>query len=374
MDLTTAYTDAWHRQPDPVERAGDRRPTNEQWVLVAAVWLLAMWSPDQAPGWASTLVPGRTKARQDQQWPASLPLSEIADVGDLAEVTDAAVLTSRVSTGPGRPYEPARADEEVAAELVALISDVIAAHDQRGRALVRFLADKVAGPFSDVLRLTVAEAGPGLPEPLHLLHRDTWGSTLRASLTPAAEVQPPPVLAADGPDAGLRTRIACGMTLLSDLLWVNNNTPVTFRFRIGRLDRSGGDRMSSDRMTTAAHWWAENREDADEHGLEDFRPISATDLRTGLRNEVRLHLIELLDDESGGLDEVPEVPADHLVTFLLDDLLDVILTRMGRDVRIACAGLLPVTWPPDEEDDSMATTVLLATADEVAVLEVDLSD
>ncbi|MCP2329527.1 hypothetical protein HDA40_008034 [Hamadaea flava] len=369
MDLTTAYTDAWHRQPDPVERAGDRRPTNEQWVLVAAVWLLAMWSPDQVPGWASTLVPGRTKARQDQQWLEPPPLSEIADVGDLAEVTDAAVLTSRVSIGPGRPYEPARADEEVAAELVALISDVVAARDQRGQALVQFLADKVAGPYSDVLRLTGAEAAPGVPEALHLLHRDTWGSTLRASLTPAAEVQPPPVIAADGTDAGLGTRIACSMTLLSDLLWVNNNTPVTFRFRIGRLDQGAGDWM-----TTAARWWAENREDADEYDLEEFRAVSATDLRTGLRNEVRLHLIELLDDESGGLDEIPEVPADHLARFLLDDLLDVILTRMGDDVRIACAGLLPVTWPPSEEDDSMATTVLLVTADEVAVLEVDLSD
>jgi hypothetical protein len=366
VDLTTAYTDAWYRQPDPVERMGDRRPTNEQWVLVAAVWLLAMWSPEQAPGWASTLVSGRTKSRQDQQWPEPPPLPEIANASDLPQVTDATVLTSRVSTGPGQPYEPARPDEEVAGELVTLVSELVAVRDQHGEALVRFLADHLAGPYSDVLRLIAGAErpnGPSRPDSLHLLHRGTLGSTLRVSLNPAPKIQQPPVIASDGPDAALRTRIACIMTLLSDLLWVNNNNPVTFRFRIGRLDQGGRDPIA------AARTVEEHREDAE----EGFRPISATDLRAGLRNQVRMHLKELLDGEWSGIDEFPEMPADHLATFLIDDLIDLVLARMGDDARIACAGFLPVTWPPDVEDYDLQATVMLVAGDEVAVLEVDLT-
>ncbi|GAA3469210.1 hypothetical protein [Nonomuraea roseola] len=368
MDLTTAYTDAWHRQPDPVERMGDRRSTNEQWVMIAAVWLLAMWSSEQVPGWASILVPGRTKSREDRQWQEPPPLPELADASDLPEVTSASVLTSRVSTGPGQPYKPARTDEVVTAELATLISDVVAVREQREVALVRFLAGHLAGPYSDVLRLTTGAEDPNGAshvEPLHLLHRDTWGSTLRVSLTPALKIQQPPAFASDGQDGPLRTRIASIMTMLSDLLWVNNNNPVDFRFRIGQLDQSEGDRVAE-----AARWWAENREDADEHDDEEFRAISATDLRTGLRNVARLCLEELWDGESD-IDEVPELPVNHLVTFLSNDLIDLILARMSNNTQIVCAGFLPVTWPPDGEEEQ--TTVLLIASHEVAVLEVDLT-
>ncbi|MFC4009894.1 hypothetical protein ACFOY2_21875 [Nonomuraea purpurea] len=368
MDLTTAYTDAWYRQPDPVERVGDRRPTNEHWVMIAAVWLLAMWSSQQVPGWASILVPGRTKSREDRQWPEPPPLPELADAGDLPAITGATVLTSRVSTGPGQPYRTARADEEVAAELATLISDVVAVHEQREVALVRFLAGHLAGPYSDVLRLTTGAESPNgvsSPESLHLLHRDTRGSALRVSLTPALEIQRPPVFASDGPDGPLRTRIACVMTLLSDLLWVNNNNPVDFRFRIGRLDQD-----ESDRVAEAARWWAENREDADEYDEEEFRAISTTDLRIGFRNVARLFLEELWDGENG-IDEVPQLPINHLVSFLCDDLLDLVLARMSDNAQIVCSGFLPVTWPPEGEDEQ--TTVLLIAGHEVAVLAVDLT-
>ena len=108
VERTTAYTDSWYRQPDPVEREEGRRLTNQHWVRVAAVWLLAAWSPEQAAGWSSTVVSGRTRSRRDQQWPEPPPLTEIADAADLPEVTGATVLTSRVSVGPGRPYEPVR--------------------------------------------------------------------------------------------------------------------------------------------------------------------------------------------------------------------------------------------------------------------------
>jgi hypothetical protein len=361
VDLTTAYTDAWYRPPDPVDRADERRPTDEQWVLVAAVWLLAMWSSQQAPGWASTMVAGRTTSRDDRQWPEPPPLPEIADASDLSNVTAATSLTSRASSGP---------DEDVAAELVTLISNVVPANDERGQALVRFLAGQLADRFSNVLRLSVDAKdanAPSSPEPLHLLHRHIRGDTLRLSLYPAAHVEQPPDLATDGPDAALRTRIACIATLLSDMLWVNNNNPVTFRFRIGRLDQADGDLVAA-----GARWWARNREDADEYDEEEFRPISATDLRAALHYEVRLSLLELLTGEWSGMDQWPPAPAGHLATFLVDDLVDVILIRMGPGAQIASAGYLPVTWPPDDlDEDEPLTTVLLVGGDEVAVLEVD---
>ncbi|MGC5335069.1 hypothetical protein [Micromonospora sp. DT62] len=373
MERTTAYTDSWYRQPDPVEREEGRRLTNQHWVRVAAVWLLAMWSPEQAAGWTSTVVPGRTRSRRDQQWPEPPPLTEIADAADLPEVTGATVLTSRVSVGPGRSYEPVRTDEEVATELVSLISAVVGTPDRRAEVLVRFLADELAGPYADLLRLTTDSERPDEPDrpaPLHLLHRDFDGSTLRVSLHPAPEIRQPSGTDSDGADAALRPRLACIMTLLSDLLWVNNNSPVTFRFRIGRLDPGYGDPMAA-----AARWWVENREDADEHDEEAFRPVPAADLRAGLRNLVRMHLSELFDGSWDGIDEFPELPADHLATFLGHDLIDLVLARMGADVHIGYAGLLPTTWPPDDEDfeEEPQTTVLLVDRHEVAVLEIDMT-
>jgi hypothetical protein len=38
-----------------------------------------------------------------------------------------------------------------------------------------------------------------------------------------------------------------------------------------------------------------------------------------------------------------ELPVDHLATFLGDDLIDLLLARMGANVRIACAGFLPMS-------------------------------
>ncbi|MBB5867313.1 hypothetical protein F4553_000692 [Allocatelliglobosispora scoriae] len=361
MDLTTAYTDSSYRQPDPVQRPADRRPTNEQWVLIAAVWLLSTWSPRPAAAWAPVLVSGRTSSRQDRQWPEPPAAAEIAVAADLPEATGATVLTSRVSPGPGQSYQPARTDAETAAELVTLISHTVAVPDRRAESLVRFLAEQLAGPYCDLLRLTTGTEGP-----LHLLHRDTYGNTLRVSLNPAVQVEPPPSFAADGPDAVLRTRIACVMTLLSDMLWLNNSSPVTFRFRIGRLDDGDGDPMAA-----AARWWSEIGEESDE---DEFRPVSAADLRAGIRILVRMHLSELFDGEWSGIEEFPEVPDGHISTFLADELADLVLARLGDDPQVAVAGFLPVAWPPPEEglDDDMRTTVLLVAGAEVASLEIDL--
>ncbi|HEX6686461.1 MAG TPA: hypothetical protein VF062_27060 [Candidatus Limnocylindrales bacterium] len=361
MDLTTAYTDAWLNQPDPVGWPEDRRPGNQEWVLIAAVWLLAMWVP--SGGWAAVPVPGKTKARSDEQWPEPPAPAELAQLADLPGVTGARILTSRVSPGPGRPFVPPRADEDTAAELVTLISEVVTAGDTRAQTLLRYLAGRLAGPYSDLLRL---DAGDGL----HLLHRDTWGKTLRLSLVPARTVQQPPAIPADGPDALLRTRIACLATLLSELLWVNNNNPVNFRFQIGRLDPGDAG------VEGASRWWASNREDADEYDdVEEFHPLSAAELRTGLHHLARLHLLDLFTGDWSGIEEMPEVPPRHLILFLLDDLLDLIVARMGADARLGYTGFLPLTWPPPDEDleaEVEHAVVVLTAGDEVAVLEVDL--
>ncbi|MDT0444004.1 hypothetical protein RM779_15580 [Streptomyces sp. DSM 41886] len=327
------------------------------------MWLLAAWSPEETTGWAATLVPGRTKSREDQQWPKPPPLPEIAEAGDLPAVSGATVLTSRVSVGPGRPYGSARSDAEVADELATSITEVTGVRGGRGEALVRLLADRIAGPYSDVLRLTTAAGasnGPGPREPLHLLHRDTWGSTLRVLLEAAPKVQQPPAFAAEGADGPLRTRIACLMTLLSELLWVDNNTPVTFRFRLDQLGQGDGNRM-----TEAVRWWAEsgeNGENVNERGEGEFQTVSAAEFPARLRNGILFNRLWDEDDAEDG----EELPDGHLVAFLMDDLSDLLLTRMGEGARIACAG-----YPSDGAHERI--TVLLAAGQEAAVLEVDLT-
>ncbi|MEH0972357.1 alkaline phosphatase PhoX [Micromonospora sp. CPCC 205546] len=254
------------------------------------------------------------------------------------EGTPATRKSRSSQVGPGRSYEPVRTDEEAATELVRLISPVVGTPDQCAKVLVRFLADEVAGPYADLLRLTTDSERPDeAGRSRCTCCTATSTAALRVSLHPAPEIRQPPVADSDGADAALRTRLARIMTLLSDLLWVNDNSPVTFQFRIGRLDSGDGDPVAA-----AARWWVENREDADEHVEEAFRPVLAADLRANLRNLVRMHLSELFDGSWDGIDEFPELPADHFATFLGDDLIDLVLARTGADARPSCPRPLPV--------------------------------
>jgi hypothetical protein len=376
VELTTAFTDYGYGQPDPVERAEGRRLTKPQWVLASAVWLLALWSPGPAPGWSVDLISGRAKARRDQQWPAPPSLPEIAGWADFPTVTGAAVLTSRVSPGPGHPYEPARSDGEVAAELVHLISAMVPASAGRAQSLIRFLSGELAGPYSDLLQLTAAHDEP---HSLHLLHRDSGGSTLRLSLRPAkpGDAAGAPPITSDGPDALLRTRISCVMTLLSDMLWLNNSSPVTFRFRIGQpgpAQDDGHDGGDGDPMAAAARWWARTREEGGEDGEEqEFSPLTADGLRSAIQNTVRMHLSELYTGDWDGIEEFPEVPAGHLSEYLGAELAGLILTRLGENAQIAYSGFLPQTWPPEGElSDAEICTILFTSGKEAAVLEIDL--
>ncbi|MDX3771250.1 MULTISPECIES: hypothetical protein [unclassified Streptomyces] len=184
------------------------------------------------------------------------------------------------------------------------------------------------------------------------------------------------MIADDGADGAIRTRIACLATLLSNLLMVNNNNSVDFRFRIGTLPES--DTRDDDRLATATRWWSATREDAEEYADEEptFRPITFTELRKSLHNDARLSLVDIWDGSWSGIDEMPEVPASHVVTHLVDDLVDVIEGRMGGAL-VAVNGYLPTEWPPtdptDEDEDGEYTYVLFVCGNDVGVLDIDRS-
>ncbi|MFF0450737.1 hypothetical protein ACFYT4_30855 [Streptomyces sp. NPDC004609] len=357
MKLATAFNDAWHQQPDPAERPVGRRPSNPQWVLVSALWLLAAWTRESTPGWASTLVLNTTGDHRDEPWPASP--EQLAAIADLPEVTGAVPYAGMLSKDDH--FTPPE-------ELVSLIAGAAHVHDARRTSLVRYLA---VGRKGDLLRLTTTDDDPAL----HLLHRDYHG-TARITLAPAPTVQQPPVIADDGADGAIRTRISCLATLLSDLLMVNNNNPVDFRFRIGTLPEDAT--QDDDRLAAATRWWSATREDAEEYadGEPTFRPITFTELRTSLHNDARLFLVDISDGSWSGIEEMPEIPVGHVVTHLVDDLVDVIEGRLGGAL-VAVNGYLPTGWPPadptDEDDDCEYTYVLFVRGNEVGVLDIDRS-
>lgn len=384
VELVTAFNDAWYRQPDPAGWADEGRPSNGDWVLVSAVWLLAAWSGESAPGWEPAFVFGKGGDRWKEPWPA--PPEHLAEIAGLPEVTGAVPYVAlEVENGDGdeRTVPPE--------ELVELLAGAVHVHadDTRRTALVRYLADQATGPYDDLLRLVTADDGPAL----HLLHRDYYG-TARITLAPAPEVRQPPILAEDGADGALRTRIACLATLLSDRLMVNNNNSVDFRFRIGTLPESGGengggedeggedeggDGTPEDRLAAATRWWSATREDAEEHAddVRTFRPATFAELRASLHVEARMSLTDLWDGSWSGVEEMPEIPAGHVVPHLVDDLVDVIEGRMGGAL-VAVNGYLPTAWPPadptgDEEDDVEYAYVLFVRGHEAAVLDIDRS-
>src|SRR5262245_24434267 len=60
LERTTSYTDAWYPQPAPVSYG--------HWAVVAAVWLLAIWTRDAGRGWRTDLATGTTATPYDQPW------------------------------------------------------------------------------------------------------------------------------------------------------------------------------------------------------------------------------------------------------------------------------------------------------------------
>lgn len=360
MERTTAYSDSWDRQQPPVALGGGA--TSTQWPIFAAVWLLAAWTGGDAPGWRSECAVGTVQDRTTQPWPQPPPLAEIAAAGRFdAEPTAATVLISLVQPAERRPYEPTRPPEEVTAELVALLGEHIRVTDERGAALLTYLAGRLTGPYTDLLRVRTGD-----DDALHLLQRDSSGRALRLTIAPAPVTGP---LAADGADGALRTRLACLLTLLSAELWVNNNNPVTFRVWTG-------PRGAADPVEAAADWFARTREEAPD-GPPPLRPLTAEELDQAVYTVVRGSLAELFDGSWDGIEEWPHVPPGHLTRHLYRDLLDLLLARTaGPDTPpgLLVTGYLPVTMTEDQpEDDDFNGTVVFLGPSDAAVLDVDLT-
>ncbi|MER7274435.1 hypothetical protein ABT369_08270 [Dactylosporangium sp. NPDC000244] len=136
MDRLTSYTDAYQPQPLPGPLAAGPRPTDPQAVVLAAVWLLAAWSPAAGPGWRA----------------------DFAHAG----------------TFDGDPVE----------DVAALLAEWIPAADDRGRALREFLAGELASRYVQLRR------EPG--DDLVLLLHDWKDRTLRITIAAAPTVAPPP--------------------------------------------------------------------------------------------------------------------------------------------------------------------------------------
>ncbi|MEV4515431.1 hypothetical protein AB0K00_41555 [Dactylosporangium sp. NPDC049525] len=364
MDRTAGYADSWHRQPVPPPLDG--RATSAQAAVVAAVWLLADWTRDGTPGWRGECAIGTAPERTVQPWSQPPSPTDVAAIGGFSvQPASASVLIGLVQPGVNRPYEATRPPAEVAAELIALLSDRIPVTDPRGHALVAHLAGLLTGPYTDLLRVSTGG------DELHLILRDSDGRTLRLTVAPAPTTEPPPVVAADGADAALRTRLACLITLLSTQLWVNNNNPVTFRVW-------AGPRGAADPLAAATDWWTRTREDEPDEAPQ-LRPVTAEELDSGLYTIVRSSLLDLFDGSWSGIEEWPHVPPEHLTRHLYRDLLDLLLARTaGPDgpPQLLCAGYLPVNGVDDDdledEGDYFGTVVFVGPTD-VAVLDLDLT-
>ncbi|MET7399372.1 hypothetical protein ABZS66_38405 [Dactylosporangium sp. NPDC005572] len=338
MDRTTSYAENWHRQPSPFDGTG-RLPDDGQWSVIAALWLLAAWSDE--PGWRSEAFIGTAADRSAQPWGEAPALADLSAAGGLT-ATGARVLTAQVQDAPGRPYEPTRPQEEVRAEVAALLAARIPTGDERTARLLEFLAARLAVPYPDLLHVDAGDGG------LHLLRREHSGRVLRVTVAPGTPGE-----------ADLRTRLACLMTLLGRFLWVDNNNPVSFRAWIGpRTDED------------PAQWWVRTREDPPDD-VPRFLPLTEDEFRAGIDQVVRGSLIADLDDEDEDEDDEwpPLLPPGHLAGHLCEDLVDLLLTGVGGVERLAYAGYFPVTDEPDEEYNA---TIVIIGEREVAVLDIDL--
>jgi hypothetical protein len=359
MDRTTSFTDSWPRQPSPVG-FGDRVPAGPQWAAIAALWLLAAWTRDGTPGWRGEVGAATGAEWTGQPWGTAPSPAEVARIGGLAEPpVGVEVLVAQVQEAPGKPYEPTRPAAEVVRDVDTLLRERIPVADARSERLLAHLAGLLAARWVDLLRV---DTGNG---ELHLLRRDFSSTVVRYTVASQDTVEPPPVIAADGADAALRTRLACLMTLLSQQLWVNNNNPVTFRAWVGPRD-------------TAEAWWARTRDEEPEE-VPEFRAVTVAELHQGLHTVVRGSLLygrgeqDEDDDDDDWDGDMPPVPPNHVTVHLYEDLLGVLLERVGA-AEVLVTGHLPLAWPPEEpDDDDYSATVVFAGAEETAVLDVDLS-
>ncbi|HTJ36218.1 MAG TPA: hypothetical protein VL738_23635 [Dactylosporangium sp.] len=290
MEQTTSYTDPWNPQAAPVDGLADA--TVMQWPVVAAVWLLAAWAPYGVPGWRATMT-----LDDDAEWD----------------------------------------DAEIVPDVARLLAERIPVGDERGERLRDYLAQRLTGSYTELRRL------PG--DDLILLFRDDADGALRITVATATTVEPPPA----GDDPG-STRLACVMTLLSDMLWVDSSNPVTFAaaVRPAPVVRPPDPELQ-------------------------WRPISEQEAWEALESTARMSLDELSDEWFGSPDDAwPPLPPGHLAEHLCRDLLDTLVERT-HPTEILTGGYWPIVLGDEDEEEEEATicSIRLVGPQHTAILDID---
>ena len=186
--------------------------------------------------------------------------------------------------------------------------------------LVRFLADELAGPYADLLRRPPTANGwtsrtgrrrctccTATSTAAPCGSRGSGSGDSTAARAPLSMAPTSPCGPGGLQHHDVAERPALGQQQPGHLPVPDRPARPRVRRSYGRRARFRTARTRTN--TTRASW-----------------PVPAADPRAGLRNLVRMHLSELFDGSWDGIDEFPELPADHLATFLGDDLID-----LGRD-------------------------------------------
>lgn len=340
-------------------------------VLEAASELLVEWLPrkpeNDDPAWRMELFASRTP--HDEEWETAPGLAEISECGGFPEVLGARRFPVDVELldfeeGEGS-HAGARASagvpDDAAAQVIELVTATIEASeaeplDRRARLLIGFMA----GTFTDdsaceeLVRIHVADEPGGAPldDELHLLVRDIEGETMRLSLWPRYTPGDP------------EGRLECVDTLLSELLWMNNNNPVTFETVI----EAHGLGLDLTDPAAANSEFCEGWEGVDTWTAPDeagMRRLGDGELAE-LVAEAEKAAVELAAATVYPSADVPEAEG-HLVTWLLRELVDTASDLVAEDgtapLAYASEHLLPM--------DGTGGRLMLVGAQDVALVEID---
>jgi hypothetical protein len=293
-------------------------------LTVATVWLLAEWTRGQGPAWRAELMTGTAPRFYDELW------------------LDHDAIIRYEPRPEGIGIDRLRPEHEAIAETEAWLSAHIPATG-RGAALRDHLARILVGWHQELFRIDDAT----------LLVRDSDGNLLRLAFGPgSSEV------------LSLPTHLSCLATLLSDLLWVNNNNAVEFRTWV--LPRTEHDDPAAARAA-----WLATREDP-EYTVDpsDVTPVTTDQVRACMS----LLAAGVIDDfQPESEDERPAAPPDHIVSHLADDLIHLVLARAADRTGLFHVGLALHEWPTPIPDDEEVGTYLFVTPAEVIVLDTDLT-
>ena len=378
-------------------------------AVTAAAQLLEQWAPiDQNTGETAArvaLILDKAPPPQERTWTSAPTAVEVAEYGAYPETFAEAgplgrrhpvaveTLNAQVQAGPGMPWLGVRAAPDVAGQVAQLLSATFSAGnqvlDRRAQLLIDYVADELTRRCDDLLLISVAAEPGGSPigDELHLLRRDIRGGTLRLAVAPAASV---PRLAGPRPgtagspaeddhlQAVFRARAASAIEVLSDFLWLTNNDRASVEVRVEPhgLNLDPADPDAGDLEVRA--WWPETDFWGEiEEQCEDFDP-EPTRLDADAFANVRASLEEQFltmaraRDWALGADE-EEVPGDHLVTWLGQDLFDTVTARVtgGPDIPPLLAYAIGLPVQMSDEDYGFYGCLLLFGPERVGIVTID---